>query len=264
MTALAGLLTAAVLYVAATWRCRAPWPLRRTACCLAGLAAAGAGWALAGAHGDLRTHMAGHLLLGMLGPLLLVLAAPATLALRALPVTVARRLARALRTPPVRWATDPLVAVPLNAAGLWVLYGTGLHAAAAHRPALAALVSLHVLVSGYLATASVLAVDPAPHRRGVGVRAGALAAGTAAHDVLAKWLYAAPPAGVLAAEEGARLMYDGGTVVSLLTAAVLWRRWYVSRAVVRPAAAAPARPWAAWTPRTASPRSSTPSPQTPG
>jgi putative membrane protein len=241
VTALAGLLAAAALYVAATWRCRAPWPLVRTASWLAGLVAVGAGWAPAGAHGDLRLHVTGHLLLGMLGPLLLVLAAPVTLALRALPVDAARRVTHALRTPAVRWLTDPLVAVPLNAAGLWVLYGTGLHAATAHRPALAALVSLHVLVSGYLATAAVLAVDPAPHRRGVGVRAGALAAGTAAHDVLAKWLYAAPPAGVLAAEEGARLMYDGGTVVSLLTAAVLWRRWYVSRAAVRPATAAGAR-----------------------
>ena len=63
----------------------------------------------------------------------------------------------------------------------------------------------------------------------------------AAHDVLAKWLYAAPPAGFLAAQEGARVMYDGGTVVSLLTAAVLWRRWYTSRAAVR-AAGAPVGP----------------------
>jgi putative membrane protein len=240
---LACLVVAGALYVAAGSRCRAPWPLRRTASWLAGLLAVGTGAALAGAHGDLRTHLAGHLLLGMLGPLLLVLAAPVTLALRALPVTAARRLSRALRTPGLRWATDPLVAVPLNAAGMWVLYGTGLHAATAHRPAVAAVVALHVLVGGYLATAAVLAVDPAPHRRGVGVRAGALAAGTAAHDVLAKWLYAHPPAGVLHAEEGARLLYDGGSVVSLVVAGVLWRRWYVSRAAVR--AAAPPAPAAA-------------------
>jgi putative membrane protein len=240
VTFLAALLVAAGLYVAAGWRCRAPWPLRRTASWLVGLATVGAGAALTGAHGDLRAHLAGHLLLGMLGPLLLVLAAPVTLTLRSLPVTAARRLARALRTPVVRRATDPLVAVPLNAAGMGVLYGTDLHAAAAHRPALAALATLHVLAGGYLATAAVLAVDPAPHPRGVGVRAGALAAGAAAHDVLAKWLFARPPAGVLHAEEGARLLYDGGTVVTLLVAAVLWRRWYVSRATVRDAARVPA------------------------
>ena len=100
----------------------------------------------------------------------------------------------------------------------------------------------HLLVSGYLATASVLAVDPAPHRRGVAVRALALAGGAAAHDVLAKVLYAHPPAGVTGAEEGARLMYDGGTVVTLLTAALLWRRWYVSREAVRAAARPAAQP----------------------
>ena len=229
------LLGAGALYVAAGWR--TPWPLRRTASWLAGLAAAGTGVVLSAAHGDLRVHMAGHLLLGMGAPLLLVLAAPVTLALRALPVTAARRLARLLRTPPLRWATDPLVAVPVNAAGLWLLYGTGLHAAVAHRPALGTLVALHVLLSGYLATAAVLAVDPAPHRRGVGLRAGALAAGAAAHDVLAKWLYAAPPPGVPYAAEGARLMWDGGTVVTLVVAGVLWRRWYTGRAAVRAAGA---------------------------
>ncbi len=228
---LGALLAAGALYVAAGWG--TPWPLRRTASWLAGLAAAGAGVVLSTAHGDLRVHMAGHLLLGMVAPLLLVLAAPVTLALRALPIGAARRLARLLRTPPLRWATDPLVAVPANAAGLWLLYGTGLHAAVAHRPGLAALVALHVLLTGYLATAAVLTVDPAPHRRGIGVRAAALAAGAAAHDVLAKWFYASPPAGVRYAEEGARLMWDGGTVVTLVIAAVLWRRWYVSREAAR-------------------------------
>ncbi|SNS53026.1 putative membrane protein [Geodermatophilus saharensis] len=239
MTA-AALLAAALLagvYVGATWRCRSPWPLARAAAWLAGVATAAV--AVAGplaVHGDLRAHMAGHLLLGMVAPLLLVLGTPVTLALRALPTPAARRLSRLLRTAALRWLTDPLVAVPLNAAGLWVLYGTGLHAGTAHAPGLTALVSAHLLVSGYLATAAVLAVDPAPHRRGVGVRAGALAAGAAAHDVLAKVLYAHPPAGVAGAEDGARLMYDGGTVVTLVTAALLWRRWYTGREAVRAAA----------------------------
>ncbi|SDC54824.1 putative membrane protein [Geodermatophilus telluris] len=228
------LLAAGAAYVAATWRCRSPWPLTRTAAWLAGLTAAGVAvagplGAHAGGHPDLHAHMAGHLLLGMVAPLLLVLAAPVTLALRALPQSAARRLSRLLRAAPARWLTDPLVAVPLHAAGLWLLYGTGLHDAGP-------LVWLHLLASGYLATASVLAVDPTPHRRGVAVRAGALAAGAAAHDVLAKVLYAHPPAGTVGAEEGARLVYDGGTVVTLVTAALLWRRWYLGRDAVRAAA----------------------------
>jgi putative membrane protein len=238
--ALGVLLAAGAAYVAATWRCASPWPLTRTAAWLLGLAAAGVAVAgplhtHPGPHPDLHTHMAGHLLLGMVAPLLLVLAAPVTLALRALPRGAARRLARLLRTPPARWLTDPLVAVPLNAAGLWLLYGTGWHTALAASPAASALVGLHLLVSGHLATASVLAVDPAPHRRPVAVRALALAGGAAAHDVLAKVLYAHPPAGTVGAEAGARLVYDGGTVLTLVTAAVLWRRWYVSREAVRAA-----------------------------
>ena len=98
---------------------------------------------------------------------------------------------------------------------------------------------MHVLLTGWLATAAVLSLEPVPHRRGVGVRASALAGGMAAHDVLAKWLYAFPPAGLSGAAAGAQLMYDGGTLVHLLVAGLLWRQWYRSRAAVR-AAAVPA------------------------
>jgi putative membrane protein len=187
------------------------------------------------AHGDLRAHMAGHLLAGMVAPVLLVLAAPATLALRALPVPAARRVARGLRSRPLRLLTDPFVATALNVAGLWAVYGTGLLGAMAHRPGVHLLVTVHVLLTGWLATAAVLAVDPAPHRCGVVARAVALAAGTAAHDVLAKRLYAEPPAGTLHAEAGAQLMYHGGTVVHVLVAGLLWWGWYRSRAAVRDA-----------------------------
>ncbi|MCZ2830392.1 cytochrome c oxidase assembly protein [Modestobacter sp. VKM Ac-2986] len=218
-------------------RDRPRWPVARTAAWLAGLGCVAAALTgpLATAHGDLRAHMAGHLLLGMVAPLLLVLARPVTLALRTLPLPAARRLSRVLRSAPLRVLGDPFVAVALNAAGLWVLYGTGLLAAMVHSPGLHLLVSVHVLLTGWLATAAVLALDPAPHRRGVPARAVALAAGAAAHDVLAKALYAHPPAGTLRAEEGAQLMYHGGTAVHLLVAAVLWRQWYRSRDAVRSA-----------------------------
>jgi putative membrane protein len=244
-----GCVLAAAVYLGAAHlvpvlRDRARWPAGRSVAWLGGLACVLV--ALTGppatAHGDLRAHMAGHLLLGMVAPLLLVLARPVTLALRTLPLLAARRLSRVLRSAPLRVLGDPFVAAALNAAGLWVLYGTGLLTAMVHSPGLHALVSVHVLLTGWLATAAVLALDPAPHRRGVAARAVALAAGAAAHDVLAKTLYAHPPAGTTRAAEGAELMYNGGTVVHLLVAAVLWRQWYVSRAAVRSAelAAVPA------------------------
>ncbi|WP_369136852.1 cytochrome c oxidase assembly protein [Modestobacter versicolor] len=222
-----------------------PWPVARTAswlagvgCAVAALTVPAAGHSGGSAHPDLRAHMAAHLLLGMVAPVFLALARPVTLTLRALPVTAARRVGRLLRTPPVRVLTDPVVATAVNVAGLWLLYGTGLLTAVLHSPSLHLLVSGHVLLTGWLATTAVLALEPTAHRRGVVVRAVALAGGMAAHDVLAKTLYAFPPAGVTGAEAGARLMYDGGTVVHLVVAGLLWRQWYRSRASVRAAALA--------------------------
>ncbi|CCH86601.1 Cytochrome c oxidase caa3-type, assembly factor CtaG-related protein [Modestobacter italicus] len=228
---------AAALYVAAVARDRRSWPVGRTASWLLGCGCVVA--ALTGppaaAHTDLHAHMAGHLLLGMVAPLALALARPVTLLLRVLPVGAARRVSRLLRSAPARLLTDPFVATGLNVAGTWVLYRSGLLMAAMHSPVLHLLVSAHVLLTGWLATTAVLAVEPIAHRRGVVARAVALAAGMAAHDVLAKSLYAAPPAGFTEAEAGAQLMYNGGTVVHLAVAALLWRQWYVSREAVRAA-----------------------------
>jgi putative membrane protein len=233
---------AAVPYLTAVAVDRRPWPVLRTASWLAALGCVVAALAgpLASAPMDLRAHMAGHLLLGMVAPVFLVLARPVTLLLRTLPVVAARRTSRVLRSPPARVITDPFLATGLNAAGLWLLYRTGLFMATMHTPALHTLVSVHVVLTGWLATAAVLGLEPTPHRRGVAARAVALAAGMAAHDVLAKDLYAAPPAGVSRAAAGAQLMYNGGTVVHLVVAGLLWRQWYRSREAVRgvPAGAA--------------------------
>ena len=236
--AVVGVLAAAgLLYVVAARVSRRAWPVGRTASWLAGLGCVGAALAgpLATSTMDLRAHMAGHLLLGMVAPLLLALARPVTLLLRALPAPGARRVTWLLRTAPVRALTDPVGATVVNAAGLWLLYGTGLLMTVMHSPGLHALVSVHVLLSGWLATAAVLGLEPSAHRRGVGTRAVVLAAGMAAHDVLAKALYAHPPPMVTGAEAGAQLMYNGGTVVHLLVAALLWRQWYRSREAVRAA-----------------------------
>ena len=237
------LLGAAALYLSALLlaRSRSPWPVRRTALWLLGLACVGA--ALVGplttaARQSFTAHSAAHLLLGMLGPLLLVLGAPVTLALRALPVTAARSLVRVLRTPVVRVVTHPVVAGTLDAGGLWLLYGTDLYARMHTSPLLHAAVHLHVLLAGYLFTASVVGRDPDPHRASVRVRSGVLIAFVAAHAVLAKWLYAHPPAGVdpVDARVGAQLMYYGGDVVDVTLVVLLLGGWY---AATRPRAAVP-------------------------
>ncbi|GAA3451763.1 cytochrome c oxidase assembly protein [Dactylosporangium matsuzakiense] len=207
------------------------WPPERAAAWIAGVAAAAA--ALTGplpesAHHHFTAHMAVHLLLGMIAPLLLVSAAPVTLALKALPVRPARTLAHLLASTPAAVLAHPVTAAVLDAGGLWGLYTTGLYRAMAGHPWLHLLVHTHILVAGYLLTAATIGVDPVRHRPSRAVRAAALLGFLAAHAILAKYLYAQPPAGVLPgdARAGAQLMYYGGDIVDAVLIAVFCLQWY--------------------------------------
>ncbi|WP_229070185.1 cytochrome c oxidase assembly protein [Actinoplanes sp. DH11] len=230
----AALLVAAVAYLAGAGAVRRRggwWPPERTACWLAGLVAAGAalvGPLAAAAHHDFTAHMAGHLLLGMAAPMLLVLAAPVTLALRALPTGSARALSRLLGSGPVRVVTHPVAAAVLNGGGLWLLYTTDLYRAMGEHPWVHVAVHAHILAAGYVFTAAVIGVDPAPHRPNRWIRAAALVAFLAAHAILAKHLYGYPPAGVPdgAGRTGAELMYYGGDLVDLVLIVIFCRQWY--------------------------------------
>jgi putative membrane protein len=226
------------------------WPAWRTACWTAGLgsAAAAVTGPIAAAHHDFTAHMTGHLLLGMTAPLLLVAGAPVTLALRALPTAYARRTSRILRSGPVRVLSHPVTAAALNAGGLWLLYRTGLYQRMGTHAGLHAAVHLHVLVAGYLFTAAVVGVDPAPHRPGRPARALVLVAFLAAHGVLAKYVYGHPPAGVPAGQAmaGAQLMYYGGGLVDLVLVVVFCHQWYVAADPARPAGT---KRWAVIPPR---------------
>ena len=180
---------------------------------------------------DFRAHVITHLLLGQAVPLLLVAAAPVTLLLRALPVGAARRVTWLLGTWPLRWLTEPVVAVVLNLGGLWVLYGTPVYALSQSYGWLHLLVHAHLLVTGYLVTTSLVGRDPMPHRRSPGHRAGVLVALLAGHAVVAKSLYAVPPAGVPVelAESGAMIMYYGGDALSRVLIVWLCAEWYRRR-----------------------------------
>ncbi|MGK5681181.1 cytochrome c oxidase assembly protein [Actinoplanes sp. URMC 104] len=227
------LLGAAIAYGTATARLRrrgTGWPPGRALAWYAGLAAAAA--AGFGHHHDFRAHMSAHLLLGMGAPLLLVLGRPVTLLLRALPVRPARRVARVLRTRPVRFLTHPVTAAVLDAGGLWLLSTTSLYAAMAHP-----LVQAHLLLAGYLFTASIVGRDPAPHRPGPLTRGTVLLAFVAAHGILAKHLFGHPPAGVPAAdaEAGAQIMYYGGDLLHLTVIVLFFRELFPAPAGARPA-----------------------------
>jgi putative membrane protein len=232
------LLAAAVAwYPLAAWRDRRrrAWPIHRSVLWVAGALVAAA--ALVGplaewAHRDIVGHMAGHVLLGMAAPLLLVASRPITLLLRALPAEPARRVSRLLRSLPVRVVSHPVVAGALNAGGLWLLYATPLVRRLHTDPLLWWTVQAHLLVAGFLFTAAMVGRDPQPHRLGFPLRAGVLVAVIAAHGILAKWLYAHPPAGVPvpSAEVGAMVMYYGGDAVDLLLIVLLCSQWYAATA----------------------------------
>lgn len=77
------------------------------------------------------------------------------------------------------------------------------------------------------------------------MRAGVLVAFVAAHSVLAKWLYAHPPAGVSPADArtGAQLMYYAGDVVDVALIVLLVAGWYAAtRPRENPAACVRTRP----------------------
>lgn len=214
---------------------RRSWPWWRDALWLSGLAivaAAFVGPLAAAAHGDPVAHMVAHLTVGMLAPVLLVCSAPVTLALRSVAVQQARRLSRLLGSRPVRLLSSPPVAAVLTVWPLWVLYASPWADAAAETmrdvPLAHELVLLHFLTAGCLFTASVLPIDPSPHRASFPVRLAVLFLAVAAHSITAKLAFASPPTAWSQAdgERAALVMYYGGDAIELVLIVLVFARWY--------------------------------------
>ncbi|MCQ1947510.1 MULTISPECIES: cytochrome c oxidase assembly protein [unclassified Arthrobacter] len=182
------------------------------------------------AHRDFAVLSFSHLLAGMLSPLLLVLSRPFTLALRTLDVFPARRLSRVLRSRFARFLSFPVTAALLNTGGMILMFRTGLLQAMQESMPVHWLVTFHLLAAGYLFTASIVGRDPSPHRAGYRLRAIVLVLSIAAHNILAKGIYADPPPGIpaTAAEHGALVMYYGGGILELVLIVLLCRQWYAS------------------------------------
>jgi len=185
---------------------------------------------LAGHTQDFPRHVTQHLLVSALAPLLLALSAPVTLALRALPVRGRSRLLRLLHSSAAQLLVHPAVVLALSVGGLYAFYLTPLFWAAASSPLVHVGMHLHMLLAGYLLSSYLLGIDPMPRQAGVATRLLVLVAAAAAHDVLAKLLYAHTlPVGAGPAAEirgGAQLMYYGGTAVELALAVALLAAWY--------------------------------------
>jgi putative membrane protein len=226
-----GLLAAIAFYVFAALRpsARGTWPRHRILLWIAGcFVTALSVQAAAANHDDFAAHALAHVGLGMLAPLLLMLSAPVTLALRSLSTVPARRLARLLRSRPIRFVTHPIPAAVFNVGGLWLLYAGGLYPSIHANGLLFVVVHVHVFVSGYLFSASIAGLDPNPHRARFLTRAIVLGAVMAGHSILSKYLYANPPADVppASAETGSMIMYYGGDAVSVLLVVLLCASWY--------------------------------------
>ncbi|MET0695736.1 MAG: cytochrome c oxidase assembly protein, partial [Propionibacteriaceae bacterium] len=73
---------------------------------------------------------------------------------------------------------------------------------------------------------------PDRHRSSFPARSLLLVLFAAGHAILAKSIYARPPAGVptAQAERGAMVMYYGGDVVEVLVLVLLWSAWYAATA----------------------------------
>jgi putative membrane protein len=208
------------------------WPPARSAAALAGLAAlAVALLPPVGTHADVfAVHVTGHLLLAMLAPLLLALSAPVTLVLRTAPVPARRRVLAVVHSRAARvltWA--PLVLV-LEVGGMYAFYLTPLFGVAHEDGWAAPLVHVHMFLAGWLFSTVVAGRDPLPRRPGLPGALGLLLLAGAAHGILAKLMYAhdlpamaGTPAQV---QLGAQVMFSGGDLVELATAAAVMTAWY--------------------------------------
>jgi len=133
-------------------------------------------------------HMAEHMILSMLVPILLVLGAPVTLALRALPPAgragspgPREWLLAAVHSPWARFFTHPLVALPVFVGSYYVLYFSGLFAAALPVHGAHVFMNLHFLVSGLLFFWPLIGIDPTPRRLPPAARLGVLFASVPFH-----------------------------------------------------------------------------------
>jgi putative membrane protein len=225
--AASGLLAAAAAYAWGVYRLAKRgdrWSLPRALAAVGGLALLAVALLppLATHDDDLRVHVAQHLLLMTGGPLLLALAAPVTLALRAIGTSSRRRLLALLHSGPARAVVHPVTVLALNVGGLYAVYLTPVLEASEERPWLHALVHAHMVVGGTLLAFVVAGADPLPGRPGVAVRLGLVVGAGAAHDVLARLLFArgwGPAAQLLAA---------GGDVADVLLATAVLAAWYTA------------------------------------
>ncbi len=207
------------------------WPVLRSVSWVAGLiCVAAAVLPLPGNVPEFPAHVVTHLLMAMLAPLLLALSAPITLLLRTTRGRVRSTTLRIVHSRLARVLMLGPVIVVLDIGGLYGFYLTPLYDMAHHSAALKAVVHLHMFLAGCLLSWYLIALDPLKHRPGLRTSLAVLLVVAAAHDLLAKLMFARhlPVGGGTAAdiETGSQLMYYGGSVIELALAVAVLSGWY--------------------------------------
>ena len=208
------------------------WPVSRRLCFALGLLSVLVGTGIPSLRepASFQPHVVAHLMVMMVAPMMVALSAPVTLWLRVSHHRLRRRSLWLLHSRPARLLALAPVVVVLEVSGLYAYYLTPLFAVAGRHPLLDALVHVHMFVTGCLLNWFVLGRDPGPRRGGLAARLSVLVATAAAHDVLAKLMYAELlPTGAGSAaqvEAGAQILYYGGDAIELLTAAAVMTAWY--------------------------------------
>ena len=209
------------------------WPIFRTICWTIGMVIALAvvvGPLANSAHYNFTAHMVSHLLLSMVAPIFMAIAKPVTLLLRTANTTLARKLTSILKSGLLRFVSHPITAAVLNVGGLWLLYTTNLFAYMHDNAFVALFVHLHFFIAGYVFTISIIYFDPVYHQYSYRFRAAVLIIAIAGHDILSKYMYANPPAGVSQqeAEMGSMVMYYAGDWIEVALIIIFCWQWYKS------------------------------------
>ncbi|KQL37724.1 hypothetical protein AN960_15800 [Bacillus sp. FJAT-25509] len=175
-------------------------------------------------------HMIMHLLLGMLAPFFIALSRPITLLLTSLKTQHARSVSRLLRSAPVQLLTHPISTLLLNIGGLWLLYTSTVFNLMHKSTLFLNFVHIHLFLSGYLFTISIIAIEPISHKFSFLFRSSIMILAIAGHDILSKLLFSNPldSYGFNDVQFGAVLMYYGGDFVDLLIITALCYFWYNS------------------------------------
>lgn len=209
------------------------WPIFRTICWTIGMVialAAVVGPLANSAHSNFTAHMVSHLLLSMVAPIFMAIAKPMTLLLRTANTTLARKLTSILKSGFLKFVSHPIIAAVLNVGGLWLLYTTNLFAYMHENAIIALFVHLHFFIAGYVFTISIIYFDPVYHQYSYRFRAAVLIIAIAGHDILSKYMYANPPAGVSRQETemGSMVMYYAGDWIEVALIIIFCWQWYKS------------------------------------